>query len=232
MRLDKYLAKCGLGSRSKTRKLITNGKVLVNDMPLKNIRYHVKIAKDIIKYNNKILFYKEYVYIMLNKPKGYISANTDNLHQTVVDLVRENYLEFDLFPVGRLDKDTTGLLILTNNGKFMHKIISPKNHIAKCYQVTLRDVFLDKYVLKFTEGVMIDDYKCKPAIVETISDKVVKLTIYEGKYHQVKRMFKSLGNEVIELKRLSIGNLMLDENLKLAEYRELTSQELEKLNFL
>ncbi|XMB66574.1 pseudouridine synthase [Mycoplasmatota bacterium zrk1] len=230
MRLDKFLSKCGFGSRSDTKKIIKTGKVTVNGRVINKTGYIVDELEDVIKYKNDLLNYRKYVYLMLNKPKGVVSATQDNLHKTIIDLL-EDYKEYDLHPVGRLDLDTEGLVILTNDGKLTHRIISPKNHISKIYKVKLDKVFNKTKISVFEEGITLNDgYKCLPSDIEIIDEKTVLITIFEGKFHQVKRMFQSIGNKVLYLKRISINGVQLDDKLKLSEYRELTKDELDLLN--
>lgn len=222
MRIDKYLAKCGLGSRSETRKLIKARRVKISGVITTNINQ--KVDGDVYL-DDKPITFKEFVYIMLNKPKGVISAASDKVEKTVVDLIEE-YKHYDLFPVGRLDKDTTGLLIVTNDGKLTHNIISPKKNKPKTYICTLRDVVEDDYQEKIEAGVQTRDFLAKPGIYHKITDQKVSLTIFEGKYHQVKKMFLALGNEIVELHRESVNGLVLDKELEFGAYRELTEEEL------
>ena len=176
---------------------------------------------------------QKYIYLMLNKPKGIVSSTDDPINPTVLDLIDEKYLIFRPFPAGRLDKDTEGLILLTNDGKLAHKILSPKNQVGKTYYVEVDGFIEESHIHKFNEGVLLDDgYKTLPGNLEIISADVLSkalLTIKEGKYHQVKRMFKSVNMEVIYLKRLSLGTLELDEKLELGEYRELTEEEIQLL---
>ncbi|WP_235666988.1 16S rRNA pseudouridine(516) synthase, partial [Clostridioides difficile] len=165
----------------------------------------------------------------MNKPDGYISATTDKYDPTVLDLIDLSYLAFEPFPVGRLDKDTEGLLVLTNDGKLSHRVLSPKKHVPKTYYAKIDGVVTEEDVEAFLEGVVLDDgYKTMPSqlnILKSDDESEIELTIHEGKFHQVKRMFESVGKKVVYLKRLSMGNLKLDESLELGEYRELTDEE-------
>ena len=219
MRLDKFLANSGIGTRKEVKELLKKRLIKVNDEIVKDGKIHVNENEDTIKYKDEIISYKKFVYIMLNKPNGVISATEDKVHKTVIDLLGDEYRTFEVFPVGRLDIDTEGLLLLTNDGVLSHNLLSPNKHVDKKYYVEL-----EKLLTKMD----ID----KLEIIENgeESDKIrVYITISEGKFHQVKRMFKAVGNEVKYLKRLKMGTLSLDENLKLGEYRELTEDELTKL---
>ncbi len=229
MRLDKVLSNMGYGSRKDIKKYVKLGIILLNGSPVKNSSVHVDPQKDIIEVNGNKIKYREYIYLMMNKPQGVISATYDNKQKTVIDLLDEEYFIFQPFPMGRLDIDTEGLLILTNDGKLSHKILSPKNHIPKTYYAHIDGLVDSKDIKTFKEGVTLDDgYECMPAeliILESNKISKIELTIYEGKFHQVKRMFKALGKEVIYLKRIAMGNLKLDNDLELGEYRELTEEE-------
>lgn len=229
MRLDKFLANSGIGTRKEVRDLIKKGQIRVNGQIIKNIDLKVDENNDEIFYLNNKITYTKYRYIMLNKPKGYISATEDNYHKTVLDLIKE-YKTYSLFPVGRLDIDTEGLLLLTNDGKLSYNLLSPKKHIPKKYYVKLKnDISInDKNVIE--NGIILDDgYKTKESKIEILNSKEVYITISEGKYHQVKRMFLAINNEVVYLKRVQMGNLKLDDNLELGNYRELTERELKEL---
>jgi len=225
MRLDKFLANSGIGTRKEVKEIIKKKKISVNGVFVKDGKIHIDENKDVIKYENKVVGYKPFVYIMMNKPAGVISATEDNCHKTVIDLLNDEYRTYDIFPAGRLDIDTEGLLLLTNDGILSHNLLSPKKHVDK------------KYYVKIAKPLSENDVKTS-AKVEVISenlhengDNQVYITISEGKFHQVKRMFKAVNNEVLYLKRVKMGNLSLDENLKLGEYRELTEEELDGLKF-
>lgn len=227
LRLDKFLSDSGFGTRSEIKKLIKTKVVFVNDLLVTDSSYQVNLENDTVKVNDKIINYQEYYYFMLNKPSGYVSATVDNFQKTVLDLIDENIK--DLYPVGRLDIDTEGLLIITNDGPLGHDLLSPKKHIEKTYNVVLKDDITSEQVEKLTKGVLIDNYQTKPSIVKIISDKNIHLTIYEGKFHQVKKMAQAVGNEVIYLQRLKMGTLELDKNLELGSYRPLS---IEEINYL
>ncbi len=232
IRLDKYLSDLGIGSRKDVKQDIRKGKVRVNDKVIDNAKFKVNTDLDKVYYNDQVLEYKQYIYIMLNKPAGVVSATKDNLDTTVIDLIKEKYKK-DIFPVGRLDKDTEGLLLITNDGQLAHNLLSPKKKIGKTYYALVEGRLTKKEIKFFNKGIKVDkDFKALPAELEIIESgpiSKVNLTIYEGKFHQVKRMFKALGMEVVYLKRISMGSLKLDENLDLGEYRYLTKEEVTML---
>ncbi|EML9211812.1 rRNA pseudouridine synthase [Clostridioides difficile] len=228
-RIDKILSNLGYGSRSEIKKYCKQGSVVVNGSEVSNPGTQVDTENDEILFNGEEVIYREYIYLMMNKPDGYISATTDKYDPTVLDLIDLSYLAFELFPVGRLDKDTEGLLVLTNDGKLSHRVLSPKKHVPKTYYAKIDGVVTEEDVEAFLEGVVLDDgYKTMPSqlnILKSDDESEIELTIHEGKFHQVKRMFESVGKKVVYLKRLSMGNLKLDESLELGEYRELTDEE-------
>lgn len=232
-RLDKILSNMGYGSRKDVKKIIKDGRVKVNNKTCKDNDFKINPYEDLVVIDGIELQYREYIYLMLNKPKDVVSSTDDPISRTVLDLVDEKYLIFNPHPAGRLDKDTEGLILLTNDGQLSHKLLSPKNKIGKTYYVEVEGFLDENYIEKFNEGIILDDgYKTLPAKLEIIErdfHSKARLTITEGKYHQVKRMFKGLNMEVLYLKRLSIGDLILDENLELGEYRELTEEEVLKL---
>lgn len=229
MRLDKYLGELNICTRSESKKILKSGAVTVNDEIIKNGAYHINEKCDVIKYNGELLSFEKNVYYMLNKPSGVVSATEDNLSKTVIDLLaKEN--RTDLFPVGRLDKDTTGLLIITNDGDLSHKLTSPNHHVSKTYLVGIEHNLSSEDIDGLEKGVeLIGDGVTKPASVCFINDTTITLTISEGKYHQVKRMLAAVNNKVLSLKRLSIGGLKLDETLLEGEYRRLTNEEIKIL---
>lgn len=230
MRLDKFLADCGIGTRTEIKKYIKAGRVCVSGH--KSLKPDLKIdeLKDDVFFDEKKVVYKKFVYLMLNKPQDYISAVWDNRNKCVVDLVPEEYLHYDVYPVGRLDIDTEGLLILTNDGELTHKLLSPKYEINKMYFAEISGVVTEDDCERFKEGVVLDDgYKAKPAKLEILSSgesSKIKVSVTEGKFHQVKRMFEAVGKKVTYLKRLSMNELSLDETLKLGEVKELSENEL------
>ncbi|EGT3850131.1 rRNA pseudouridine synthase [Clostridioides difficile] len=228
-RIDKILSNLGYGSRSEIKKYCKQGSVVVNGSEVSNPGTQVDTENDEILFNGEEVIYREYIYLMMNKPDGYISATTDKYDPTVLDLIDLSYLAFEPFPVGRLDKDTEGLLVLTNDGKLSHRVLSPKKHVPKTYYAKIDGVVTEEDVEAFLEGVVLDDgYKTMSSqlnILKSDDESEIELTIHEGKFHQVKRMFESVGKKVVYLKRLSMGNLKLDESLELGEYRELTDEE-------
>jgi len=235
MRLDKLLAHCGFGTRKEVKDLIKKGFVKVNGEVIKKDKTQVHPDNDEITVDDEKIVYEEFVYYMLNKPSGYVSATEDNLYPTVVELI-DDYYRNDLFPVGRLDIDTEGLLILTNDGVLAHQLLSPKKHCGKLYYAKINGVCDQSDIDAFQEGIIIDDgYQCHSAILtilntsETTSE--IEVEIDEGKFHQIKKMFLARGKEVAYLKRVRMKNLILDENLKLGEYRRLTKAELDGLKF-
>lgn len=233
MRLDKLLAHCGFGTRKEVKELIKKGYVSVNEKIVKKDKTQIHPNCDKIKVNDEEVIYEEFIYYMLNKPSGYVSATEDSLYPTVVELI-DDYYRTDLFPVGRLDIDTEGLLILTNDGILAHQLLSPKYHCPKKYYVRVKGIVNEKDIESFYNGIVIDNtYQCQSAYLKILSfdkeNSEVEVIIYEGKFHQIKKMFKAIGKEVIYLKRICMKNLELDENLKLGEYRRLTIEELDRL---
>jgi 16S rRNA pseudouridine516 synthase len=233
MRLDKLLANMGYGTRKEIKKFCKSGAVKVDGKPVKDSSIHVDPDSQEVEIHGEIVQYREFVYLMMNKPQGVVSATEDLVDETVVDLLDPEFYAFEVFPVGRLDKDTEGLLLLTNDGKLAHELLSPKKHVPKKYFAIVNGRVTEEDVEKFGKGVTLDDgYETLPAQLTVLtkgSISEIELVIYEGKYHQVKRMFESVGKKVTFLKRLSMGALQLDEDLELGEYRELTEEELEFL---
>lgn len=233
-RLDKILSNLGRGSRKEVKVMVKNGWVEVNGVTAKKSDMKIDTDNDIVMVEGEELNYREFVYIMMNKPAGYISATVDNYQDTVVDILEPGLQSFEPFPVGRLDKDTVGLLLLTNDGKLNHRLISPKNHIDKVYFAEIDKDVDDTDVKAFEAGITLEDgYKCMPGKLEILNSDEhgaeVMVTIQEGKFHQVKRMFKTRGKEVVFLKRMEFGGLKLDETLPEGDYRELSNEELKIL---
>lgn len=233
-RLDKVLSNLGYGTRKEIKQIVKKGSVEVNGVVVKDNGLQINPENDKIFINGEEVLYREFIYLMMNKPAGVISATFDNKDQTVIDLLYYDHQVFEPFPVGRLDKDTVGLLLLTNDGELNHKLISPKWHVDKVYYAEINKPVDENDVKAFEDGVVLDDgYKCMSAkleIIENLSDGAkVRVTVQEGKYHQVKRMFESRGKMVVYLKRTNFGNLPLDESLEEGEYRELTQEELDVL---
>ena len=229
IRVDKLLSNVGVASRAELKKYCKQGLISVNGKVINNPGVQVDSESDDIRFNGEKIVYREFVYIMLNKPDGYISATFDKYDPIVLDLIDQSYLVFEPFPVGRLDKDTEGLLVLTNDGQLAHRVLSPKKHVPKTYYAKIQGKVTEEDILAFEKGVILDDgYETMPSQLKILkSDDMseIELTIHEGKFHQVKRMFESVGKKVVYLKRLSMGKLKLDESLKLGEYRELTEEE-------
>lgn len=225
MRLDKYLADMSIDTRSEVKKLISKGHIKVNEVIVKQADYKV-LDSDIVFFDDKEITYVEYEYYILNKPQGYLTATEDNNDPVVMDLIKSK--RKDLVPVGRLDKDTEGLLLITNDGKLNHYLLSPNNHILKKYYVELDKQIPENAKDIFSKSMDLGDFITKPAIYQNISPTSCYLTISEGKYHQVKRMFEKIGTTVTYLKRVEFKNLKLDD-LKLGEFRPLSKQELEEL---
>lgn len=225
-RLDKYLCNMGVGTRSQVKEAIKKGQVTVNGSVVKQAEQKVKEEKDEICVCGKPVLYRSFFYYMLNKPAGVVSATTDAKEKTVLDLLKDAPGK-DLFPVGRLDKDTEGLLLITNDGVLSHNLLSPKKHVEKRYYVETLDCVSDDMIAWLKQGVDIGEKKLTlPAKVESVDSHHIMLTITEGKFHQVKRMLKAVGNEVVYLKRLSMGNIQLDETLPLGHFRSLTEEEI------
>ena len=229
IRLDKYLADLRIGSRKEVKDHIKKGKVKVNNQVIKSPAHKVKTDTDKVYFEQKELNYREYVYFMLNKPRGVVSATKDNFDETVIDLIDKAYQK-DIFPVGRLDKDTEGLLLITDDGDLAHKLLTPNNKVPKTYYALVEGRVTEQERLQYNQGIRIsDEFIALPAHLDILKSgerSEVYLTIYEGKFHQVKRMFKALDMEVSYLKRVSMGSLVLDESLELGEYRLLTDEEL------
>lgn len=233
MRLDKFLAEAGLGSRKEVKQLIKKGQITVNQQIEKSDKKQVDPEKDRIEYRGELLHYQEFYYYVLHKPAGVVSATEDQRDQTVMDLFSAKDYRSDLFPVGRLDKDTEGLLLITNDGKLAHELLSPKKHVEKEYFAEVSGVMTDEDQQKFTEGIFLDGERTLPA--ELSIDEVagetskVRIILHEGKFHQVKRMVKSCGKEVTYLKRIRMGGLTLPQDLAKGKYRLLTEDELRGL---
>ena len=223
MRLDKFLANSGVGTRSEVKHLIRDKRVKVNGEIVKSDSFNVDVEKDNVLFDDLEVKYKEFYYILLNKPQGYVSAVIDNVYPPVTDLLPE-YKFVNLFPVGRLDVDTTGALLLTNDGELAHKLISPKYHVSKTYEVEVDKKLDPKLRDDFGKGIELDGESTLPAELLILSDKKAELTLYQGKFHQVKRMFKKFGYNVQSLNRKAFAFLTV-EDLKLGEHRELTLEE-------
>lgn len=231
IRLDKFLSTQLNITRSEARKMLKTGCVAVDGIEEKKGDRQIDTAVNTVSVNGRAIEFKSHIYVMLNKPKGVVSATVSPNDVNVVDLLPEELMRSGIFPAGRLDKDTTGFVLLTDDGEFAHDILSPSKHISKTYTVTLeRDVSEDEFEL-FGRGMSLGDIVLKPASLKKISDKsgnphCYEIVITEGRYHQIKRMFASTGNKVVDLHRTKMGNLCLDCNLKEGEARELSSDEI------
>ena len=235
MRLDKFLVACAVGSRTEVKNFLKSGRVTVNGKKEKSAKLQIDEETDEICFDGQKLDYEEFVYYMMNKPQGVISATEDPKHKTVLDLLDDYARAKEVFPVGRLDIDTHGLLLLTNDGKLAHALLSPKRHVDKTYLAQVKGIMTDTDVETFAKGIPLKDFTCQPAKLELVSidtekeESLIRVTIAEGKFHQVKRMVAYCGKEVVDLQRLTMGTLTLDENLKRGEWRRLTKEELEGL---
>ena len=232
MRLDRFLCELNIGTRSQVKAFIRQGIVAVGGVPAKDPNQRIDELSDRVTFRGMPLEYRRYVYYMMNKPEGVVSATRDNVSRTVVSLLGKDARE-DIFPVGRLDKDVTGFLLLTNDGDLAHRLLSPKKHVDKVYFARIRGRVTEEDVECFRQGVDIGEKKrtlpSELRILEAGEISEIELTIREGKFHQVKRMFQAAGKEVLYLKRLRMGPLVLDESLKPGEYRTLNTQEMDIL---
>lgn len=230
MRIDKLLANSGFGSRKEVKKLLKSGTVLCNEKKITDAKAHVDPEKDQITVHGEVVEYREYIYVMMNKPQGYISATEDDRLQTVLDLLEPEDAYMKPFPVGRLDRDTEGLLVLTNNGQLAHDVLAPKKHVPKTYYAVIDGVVDEVDIERFKQGITLEDgYVTKPGyltILKSGMQSEIELIITEGKFHQVKRMFEAVGKKVVYLKRVAMGALVLDESLEPGEYREMTEEEI------
>ena len=235
MRLDKFLVACAVGSRTEVKNFLKSGRVTVNGKKEKSAKLQIDEGTDEIHFDGEKLDYEEFVYYMMNKPQCVISATEDPKHKTVLDLMDDYARAKEVFPVGRLDIDTYGLLLLTNDGKLAHALLSPKRHVDKTYLAQVDGIMTDEDIETFAKGIPLKDFTCQPAKLELVSidtekeESLVRVTIAEGKFHQVKRMVAYCGKEVVDLQRLTMGTLTLDEDLKRGEWRRLTKEELEGL---
>lgn len=231
MRIDKVLADAGFGTRSEVKKAIKQGLVIIDDVRVRDAKTQVDPNEQHILFNQVPVQYQQDVYLMLNKPKGVVSATEDNLHKTVIDIVAPTWGHKKLFPIGRLDKDTEGLLILTTDGHYSHELMSPKKHVSKLYRAVVDGFVTSKDQDSFKTGVILNDgYQTKPAtlvIKEQAANSIVTIEVVEGKFHQIKRMFEAVNKTVLELERLRIGGLLIDPSLKRGSYREMTVEEIE-----
>lgn len=229
MRLDKFLSEASSLSRSDAKKAIKNGVIKVNNVIASKAEMNINENTDEVIYKGSKIIYEKFVYFMLNKPANCVSATNDNVNKTVLDVLGEKTYK-DLFPVGRLDKDTTGLLLITNDGDLSHRLLSPKKQIYKTYRAVCRDEITSLMCQMLENGVDIgDDKETAPARIVSFDQNILVLSISEGRFHEVKRMLMAVGNEVLSLKRLSMGTLKLDDNLLEGQHRRLTDDELRDL---
>lgn len=231
MRLDKLLAHTGYGTRKEVKQIITNGWVDINGQNIKKVGFQVDIENDVVTVDGQVVQYQKYHYYIMNKPEGIISATEDHYHETVIDWLGPDYAHLDLFPVGRLDIDTTGLLLLTNNGQLAHQLLSPKREVPKRYFAVVNGIVEEKDIDKFAKGLDLGDFVTQPSqltilnVDEAKNQSRIEVVIHEGKFHQVKRMFEKINCEVIQLQRLSMGPLILPDDLPIGEYRPLNEEE-------
>ena len=231
MRIDKLLSDMGLATRSEARGACKAGQITVDGVPIKDSSAHVDPEKQRIVFRGREISYRRYTYVMLNKPEGYVSATEDSKLPVVTELLDDELQRMELFPVGRLDRDTTGLMILTNNGPLAHRVLSPKHHVPKVYRFTAAEPMADGVEDTFRDGVVLaDGYECKSAVIVLDEDRMGGfITLTEGKYHQIKRMVASTHNRVVTLERISFGGIELDKSLARGEYRMLTPEEISLL---
>lgn len=230
MRLDKFFTETATLSRREANEQIKKGKVQVNGIVVIDSATKINENTDVIVYDGNIVSYQKYVYIMLNKPEGVVSATEDTNQKTVLDLLPDKYKKLGLFPCGRLDKDTLGFVMLTNNGELAHNLLSPKKHVQKTYRYNCADPLSNESKQKIENGLMLaDGYITKPCKITKINDTIGDITLTEGKYHEIKRLFGAVGNKITYLERISFGPLKLDNSLKRGEWRELTINEIDQL---
>lgn len=232
LRLDKFLADVGIGTRTQVKQMIRKGQIQVNGTVIKKPEYKIDAQKDRVAASGEELSYQKYCYFMLHKPAGCVCATEDRKEKTVLSLIPEEYRK-DLFPVGRLDKDTEGLLLLTNDGDLAHRLLAPKKHVDKTYYAKIEGQVTEQDVEAFREGIDIgDDKLTMPAVLEILHSSdlsEIQVTIQEGRFHQIKRMFEAVGKKVLYLKRLTMGPLHLDPLLGPGEIRPLTEEEVKAL---
>jgi 16S rRNA pseudouridine516 synthase len=229
MRLDKMLSECGIASRKESAKAARSGQITVDGIPVKNADAKIDPEKDTIVFCGRPIQYKKYVYFLLNKPDGYVSATEDGKDPVVTELFPEEYRKMGIFPCGRLDKHTLGLMLITNDGVLSHRLLAPKNHVSKSYRFDVKFPISEEDVKALECGVDIGGYVTKPCQVSLDGDKSGVITIVEGKYHQIKLMMEAVHNQITYLERISFGPLTLDEGLARGEWRELSEKEIQAL---
>ncbi|MBQ7829438.1 MAG: rRNA pseudouridine synthase [Clostridia bacterium] len=225
MRLDKFIVESGLASRSEITKVAKNGGVTVNGQIVRRVSGHIDPTADKVTYLGKDVIWREFTYVMLNKPEGYVSATEDDKFPTVITLLPDELQRIGLFPCGRLDKNTLGLMILTNNGPLSHKLLAPKNHVSKKYRFRVKFPISEDDVSALESGVDIGGYITAPCKVEMTDEKEGYITLTEGKYHQIKLMAEAVHNQITYLERVTFGPIKLDEKLERGEWRHLTEDE-------
>lgn len=236
-RLDRVLGNMGVGTRKEIKLMAKKGRITINGSVVKDSGVHINTDSDVVEVDGVRVQYREYIYLLMNKPAGLVSATEDAREETVVSLLEPEDAVFDVFPVGRLDKDTEGLLVLTNDGRLAHEVLSPKHHVPKTYYARIQGVVNNENVKAFSAGIELEDgYVCLPGDLTILGQEngssEIELTIYEGKFHQVKRMFEAVGKPVTYLKRIRMGNLTLDDNLVPGTYREMDEEDLSLLRQL
>lgn len=231
MRVDKFLTATATTTRSEAAKAARQGRILVNNIPCKSTSQQIDPDVDVIKFDGEVIEYQKYTYILLNKPEGYVSATEDGREKTVLDLLPEKLQSIGLFPCGRLDKNTLGVMLLTNNGDLGHKLLSPRYHVTKTYRYAARDLLSEADASRLEEGVpILNGYVTLPAKIHPYADrKQGEISISEGKYHQIKLMFEAIGNKIVGLERIQFGPLVSDESLARGEWRYLTAEEIKAL---
>ena len=231
MRLDKLLSECGIASRKESAKAAKAGQILVNGLPATKADMQVDPTTDSVIFCGREVVWRKFVYVMLNKPDGYVSATEDSRgEQVVTSLLPEEYQKMGLFPCGRLDKHTLGLMLLTNDGQLSHRLLSPKRHVAKTYAFHVKFPLSEADVSALESGVDIGGYLTKPCRIELTGEREGRITIIEGKYHQIKLMMEAVHNQITYLERITFGPLLLDAALQRGEWRELTAEEIDALN--
>ncbi len=231
MRVDKFLTATATATRSEAAKAARQGRIFVNDLPCKSTSQQIDPEKDTVKFDGAVIEYQQYIYILLNKPAGYVSATEDGREKTVLELLPEKLRSVGLFPCGRLDKNTLGVMLLTNNGVLGHQLLSPKYHVTKVYRYEARDPLTPENSLQLERGVpILDGYVTQPAKIQAYEDRHQgEISITEGKYHQIKLMFEAVGNKIIGLERIQFGPLTSDGALARGEWRYLTKEEIRAL---
>ena len=231
-RIDKIIASQGMYSRKEVKSLISKKRVTIDGIPVSSSSQKADPMASEIVVNGQVLEFKKNVYLILNKPEGYVSATEDREHPTVLELVPDEFRGRDIFPAGRLDKDTTGLLLITNDGPLAHQLLSPKHHVEKEYALTLKHAVTQQDIALIAKGVTEGEDTFLPAVYTPTGENTGTIILHEGKFHEIKRIFLALDNEVVQLKRIRMKNLVLDESLEPGEYRPLTEEELTELKQL